>query len=101
VLQRYVRGYGFTHVEATQRMTACARVSIGSTTKSMTVLASMQRVEQRKVDLDTPVTRYLQTVSGMPYEQYMARHVFRPLGMDHTTFGPPEELGVPVAQGHG
>ncbi|SEK31780.1 CubicO group peptidase, beta-lactamase class C family [Stigmatella aurantiaca] len=171
----YVRGYGFTHVDGSQRMTACSRVSIGSTTKSMTVLALMQLVEQGKVDLDAPVTRYLpwfqtadgrggdilvrhllshtaglprssllegdmddgalerhvremaqvrleyapgtgwnyankgyaiagliiQTVSGMPYEQYMARYVFRPLGMEHTTFGPPVDPAAPLAQGYG
>ncbi|WP_257454729.1 serine hydrolase domain-containing protein [Archangium lipolyticum] len=170
----YVRGYGSANLESGEPMTACTRVSVGSTTKSMTALALLQLVEQGKVDLEAPVTRYLpwfqtadgrgsgilvkqllshtsgmpaksllegttddgalerrvrsfsqlslafppgqgwmysntgyavlglivQTVSGMPYEQYLANHVFQPLGMNHTTFGPPPEATGHLAQGY-
>jgi CubicO group peptidase (beta-lactamase class C family) len=171
----YVRGYGLTNLESGQPMTACSRVSVGSTTKSMTALAMMQLVEQGKVDLDAPVTRYLpwfqtadgrggdilvrhvlshtaglptssllvgdmddgalerrvrslaqvslerapgsgwnyanqgyaiaglliQTASGQSYEDYMEAHVFGPMGMAHTSFGPvPEDPAAPRAQGY-
>ncbi|QRN96171.1 serine hydrolase [Archangium violaceum] len=170
----YVRGYGSANLESGEPMTACTRVSVGSTTKAMTALALMQLVEQGKVELDAPVTRYLpwfqtadgrgsgilvkqllshtsgmpaksllegttddgalerrvrsfsqlslafapgqgwmysntgyaaaglivQTVSGMPYEQYLASHVFQPLGMKHTSFGPPPEETGHLAQGY-
>jgi CubicO group peptidase (beta-lactamase class C family) len=36
----------------------------------------------------------VQAVSGMPYEDYMALHVFQPLGLEHTTFG-----ALPARQG--
>ena len=170
----YVRGYGGADLESGRPMTACSRVSVGSTTKSMTALAMLRLVEQGQVDLDAPVTRYLpwfqtadgrggdilvrhvlshtaglptssllegdrddgalerrvrsfsqlsldrapgqgwayanagfaiagliiQTVSGMPYEQYVEQHVFRPLGMAHATFGPRPDPEAPRAQGY-
>ncbi|HEX8700836.1 MAG TPA: serine hydrolase domain-containing protein [Myxococcaceae bacterium] len=56
-----------SHRESGELMTACSRVSIGSTTKSMTTLALMKLVEQGKMDLEAPLTRYLpwfQTADG-------------------------------------
>lgn len=35
--------------------------------------------------------RIVEVVSGMPYEQFMAKRLFEPLGMKDTTFGPNEE----------
>ncbi len=35
--------------------------------------------------------RIVEVVSGMPYEVFMARRIFGPLGMDDTTFWPTEE----------
>jgi len=37
------------------------------------------------------VGRIVEVVSGMPYEVFMDRRIFGPLGMDHTTFWPTEE----------
>ncbi|WP_395845159.1 serine hydrolase [Archangium violaceum] len=63
----YVRGYGSSNLATGEPMTSCSLVSIGSTTKSMTALALMQLVEQGRVDLEAPVTRYIpwfQTADG-------------------------------------
>jgi CubicO group peptidase (beta-lactamase class C family) len=53
------RGYGLANREQATPMTPQTLVAVGSTTKSVTALAILQLVEQGKVDLDAPVTRYL------------------------------------------
>ena len=41
----------------------------------------------------------VERISGMPYEEYLEKHIFDPLGMDHSTFQqpPPPELAVDLA----
>ena len=55
----FTGAYGFADRDAGRAMTADTPVAIGSTTKGMTALAVLQLVEQGRVDLDAPVTRYL------------------------------------------
>ncbi len=153
----YLKGFGRADI-AGRPVTPQTPFLIGSVTKSMTSLAVLQLVDQHKVELDTPVQRYIpwfrtadssasaritvrhlltmtsglplsyetqlwtatderalerlvrhlaateltgppgrsfgysnanyetlglivQTVSGVPYEEYLQRHVFAPLGM--------------------
>jgi CubicO group peptidase (beta-lactamase class C family) len=52
-----LRGYG--EARAGQPMTPQTQLYLGSVTKSFTALAVMQLVEQGKLELDTPVQRYL------------------------------------------
>jgi CubicO group peptidase (beta-lactamase class C family) len=42
----------------------------------------------------------VQTVSGMPYEDYLAAHVFEPLGMARTTFDVAQAVDLGLATGH-
>lgn len=42
----------------------------------------------------------VQTVSGSPFEQYVAEHVFAPLGMSHSTFDPARADEWGLAQGY-
>jgi len=42
----------------------------------------------------------VQAVSGTSYEDYMAHHLFRPLGMRHSSMGEPAPARGPVAAGY-
>ena len=44
----------------------------------------------------------VQRVSGEPYEEYIQRHIFAPLGMEHSTVyqPPPSSLAAEVSQGY-
>jgi CubicO group peptidase (beta-lactamase class C family) len=53
------RGYGLANREQHAPMTPQTLVAVGSTTKPITATAALQLVEQGKLDLDTPVTKYL------------------------------------------
>src|SRR5205823_10772431 len=53
------RGFGLANREQAVAMTPETLVALGSTTKSVTALAILQFVEQGRVDLEAPVTRYL------------------------------------------
>ncbi len=51
--------FGYANVDAKIPVTPASRFAIGSITKSMTALATMQLVEEGKLALNAPVTRYL------------------------------------------
>jgi D-alanyl-D-alanine carboxypeptidase len=51
--------FGYANVDAKIPVTPASRFAIGSITKSMTALATMQLVEEGKLALDAPVSRYL------------------------------------------
>jgi len=53
------RGYGLANREQVSAMTPETVVAVGSTTKPFTAAAILQLVEQGKLDLDAPVTKYL------------------------------------------
>ena len=59
--QRIVWAKGFGFADPTNRVPATAETihRVGSVSKLFTDLAVMQLVEQRKLDLDAPITRYL------------------------------------------
>lgn len=42
----------------------------------------------------------IQTVSGMPFEDYMAQHIFAPLAMEDSTFDPAQAEQHGLAQGY-
>jgi serine beta-lactamase-like protein LACTB len=55
----WARGYGFTDAAKTRPTTADTVYRVGSVSKLFTDIAVMQLVEQGKLDLDAPVTKYL------------------------------------------
>src|SRR6266699_2299016 len=84
----YVKGFGVKHLETREPVTATSLFHLASVSKPFVATAIMQLAEQGKLDLDTPIVRYL---------PYMSRHLLRPLGMSTSTFFKhevPAELGV-------
>ena len=57
--QEYVKGYGVTNVDHPSPVDGDTVFRIGSTTKTFTGTTMMRLVEQGKVDLDSPVRRYI------------------------------------------
>ena len=55
----WARGFGFADPEHKVPATADTIYRVGSVSKLFTDIALMQLVEQRRIDLDAPVTRYL------------------------------------------
>lgn len=55
----YTKGYGVRDTSTKTPVTENTQFQIGSITKSFTSLAIMQLVEQGKLDLDTPIIKYL------------------------------------------
>lgn len=53
------KGYGFRDLERHAPVTTATLFNIGSISKSFTALGIAQLVDQRKVDLDAPVIRYI------------------------------------------
>ncbi|HEY6409956.1 MAG TPA: serine hydrolase, partial [Ktedonobacteraceae bacterium] len=170
----YAKGFGVKHLETREPVTATSLFHLASVSKTFVATGIMQLVEQGKLDLDTPVARYLPyftmnderyraitvqqmlshvagmpddlnyhwdepeydvgaleryvrslgnasllfapgerfaysniayevlgdviaKVSGLSFEEYMRRHLLRPLGMSSSTFlkhKVPAELGV-------
>ena len=60
----YRRGFGLASVEHGTFNTPKTRMRIGSTSKHMTSLAALLLAEEGKLDIDTPVRRYLPELSG-------------------------------------
>ncbi|HHY55514.1 MAG TPA: alpha/beta fold hydrolase [Chloroflexi bacterium] len=54
-----LRGYGVRNVQTQQPVTADTQFGIASVTKSFTALGVMLLVQEGKIDLNAPVTRYL------------------------------------------
>ena len=55
----WAKGFGFADPKSKTPATAQTVYRVGSVSKLFTDIAIMQLVEQRKIDLDAPVTRYL------------------------------------------
>ncbi len=55
----FAKGYGVEILGGNQPITADSSIAIGSQTKSLTSVATMQLVEQGLLELDTPVVQYL------------------------------------------
>jgi CubicO group peptidase (beta-lactamase class C family) len=60
----YSEGFGARNLEENLPMTTDTLFGIGSISKSFTALAIMQLVEQGKIDLDAPVSKYVQFEIG-------------------------------------
>lgn len=56
----WARGFGWARIEDSTPATAETIYRVGSVTKLFTALEVMRQVEQGKLDLDVPVSRYLQ-----------------------------------------
>ena len=71
----YNKGFGTIKLGSDQPVTPQSVFAIRSTTKSFTAVALMQLVEQGKVDLDAPVTKYLPyfTMADPAYQQITVR----------------------------
>ncbi|MGW7524226.1 serine hydrolase domain-containing protein [Streptomyces sp. NPDC054783] len=63
--QSYVRSFGVADKSSGQRMAPDLYVRIGSETKTFTVTALLQLVDQKKVGLDDPIGKY---IGGVPDE---------------------------------
>jgi CubicO group peptidase (beta-lactamase class C family) len=57
--EEYVAGYGITNVDYPQPVDADTLFQTGSLTKTFTMAAAMRLVEQGRLELDTPIRRYL------------------------------------------
>ncbi|MFN8446169.1 MAG: serine hydrolase [Caldilineaceae bacterium] len=86
----YDKGFGVTQLGGSQPVTPQSVFSIRSTTKSFTAIALMQLVEQGKVDLDAPVTKYLPyfSMADPAYQQITVRMLASHTSglIDDTTF---------------
>ncbi len=85
----FAKGYGVRDVESKAPITPQTQFSIGSITKSMTVLAAMRLVEAGKLSLDTPIVEYLPEFALRNADHANAvtlRHLF-----SHTS-------GIPLAE---
>jgi CubicO group peptidase (beta-lactamase class C family) len=56
----FERAYGRRHRDSAEPVDTATEFRIGSTTKTMTALAIMQQVDAGTIELDAPITRYLQ-----------------------------------------
>jgi CubicO group peptidase (beta-lactamase class C family) len=88
----FTRGYGLRSAASEERVDTETIFRIGSTTKQMTAAAVMQLVEQGKVDLDAPVTRYLPEFELAP--PYQASDISLHQLLTHTS-GLPDNFFVP------
>src|SRR5688500_18993227 len=57
--EEYVRGYGVTNVDEPEPVDGDTLFRIASTTKTFTGTAVMRLVEQGKLDLESPIRRYI------------------------------------------
>ncbi len=55
----YVKGFGVKHLETREPVTATSLFHLASVSKPFVATAIMQLAEQGKLDLDTPIVRYL------------------------------------------
>ncbi len=86
--QREGNTFGVKKAGGTDPITLDTAFLIGSISKSFTALAAMQLVEAEKLDLDTPVSAYLNELEGTPAGQRTLRQL-----MSHTS-------GYSTAQGN-
>jgi CubicO group peptidase (beta-lactamase class C family) len=94
--EEYVAGYGVTNVDYPQPVDADTLFQIGSVTKTFSMAAAMRLVEQGRLDLDTPIRRYLPDLQ-MSNPEVAARVTLRHL-FTHTSGLPADNF---VAMGGG
>ena len=69
----YLKGYGYRDVEKQVPVTPRTLMAIGSNSKSFTVTLMGMLVDQKKLDWDTPVRKYLTDFTL--YDQYAGEHM--------------------------
>ena len=69
----YLKGYGYRDVEKQVPVTPKTLMAIGSNSKSFTVTLMGMLVDQKKLDWDTPVLKYLPDFRL--YDQYAGEHM--------------------------
>ena len=69
----YLKGYGYRDVEKQLPVTPKTLMAIGSNSKSFTVTLMGMLVDQKKLDWDTPVRKYLPDFRL--YDQYAGEHM--------------------------
>lgn len=89
-----VKGYGLADVEAGRSVTADTAMPIGSVTKSFTALAVMQLAVAGKLDLDAPISRYLDEYRGPARDVVLHRLLNHTSGIPNYTSDPdfPKDL---------
>jgi CubicO group peptidase (beta-lactamase class C family) len=83
------KGYGFRDLEAHVSVSTRTLFNIGSISKSFTALGVAQLVDQDKVDLDTPVIRYVPDLRLS--DPRVSRTVTLRQLLSHTSGFPPDE----------
>lgn len=81
--QRYTAGFGVTNVVHPLAVDSDTLFQIGSTTKTITATVAMRLVEAGKLELDTPIRRYLPELrlsDESMAEQVTLRHCFTHTG---------------------
>ncbi|BCO36108.1 D-aminopeptidase [Mycobacterium heckeshornense] len=96
--QEYVKGYGVTNVDHPLPVDGDTVFRIGSTTKTFTGTVMMRLVEQGKVDLDSPVRRYIpdfavadESVSATVTVRQLLNHTGGWAGRNGQDFGPGDD----------
>ncbi len=93
------RAYGYADVEAGRLMTTDTRCRVESISKSVTAWGVMKLVDEGRIDLDTPVVRYLKSwefpESGFSHEKITVRQLLSgsagmPLGTIGVHYAPGE-----------
>ncbi len=97
----YAKGFGVKHLETREPVTATSLFHLASVSKPFVATAIMQLAEQGKLDLDTPIVRYLPYFT-MNDERYRAITVQQMLS--HVSGMPDEEITIGISrnmmQGH-
>ena len=82
----WTEGFGYADLEQRVRATSDTLYQIASVTKTFTAILTLQLVEQGKLDLDAPVSRYVPEVKD---ERVRIKHL-----LSHTSEGTPGEKSV-------
>jgi CubicO group peptidase (beta-lactamase class C family) len=96
------RGYGFRDLETHAPVTTATLFNIGSISKSFAALGIAQLVNQRKVDLDTPVVRYIpdlrlsnpRTTETATFRQLLSNTSGLPADEQWPSQVPPTRVGI-------
>lgn len=84
----YQRGYGYRNIAEGLPMTPDTLYGIGSSSKSFVALAMMQLVEQGKIDLEAPVSDYINFKLGLEGHPIKIKHILsHTSGVQDLTFG--------------
>ncbi len=85
----YARGFGEAVMEWDVPVTPQTRFRIGSVTKQFTAALILQLMEEGKIDLEAPVTRYVSDYPADPGDRITIHHL-----LTHTS-GIPSYTGIP------